>query len=103
MKAKQPDGRKTKSHIRKWSAKVTKQSDAMDLEKDIFKSNDPEKIARSIKHSSESSARRKTNPYRSGVSMISFYENRAGKNLSAEKKKILQCAKRDLKRQFGRE
>ena len=74
----------------------------MDLERGVFKSGDPKKIARSVKRSSERSHRRKTNPYRSAVSMISFYENRAGKNLPPKKKKTLQRAKEELKREFGR-
>jgi len=86
----------------KWSARVTQTSDAMDLEKDVFKGDDPKKIARSVKHSSETSHRRKTSPYRSAVSTISFYENRAGKNLSASKRETLQNAKMELKDQFGR-
>jgi hypothetical protein len=87
---------------RRWSAKVTRTSDAMDLEGGIFQSDDPKRIARSVKRSSEKSRRRKANPYRSAVSMISFYENRGGKNLSVRKKKILHRAKEELKRQFGR-
>lgn len=75
----------------------------MTLEKDIFKSDDPKKIARSVKRSSEHSHRRKTNPYRSAVSMISFFENRAGSNLSASKRRTLQAAKRELKKAFHRE
>lgn len=87
---------------RRWSARVTETSDAMDLKQGVFKSNDPKKIARSVKRSSEKSHRRKANPYRSAVSMISFYENRGGRNLSAGKKKTLQKAKVELKKQFGR-
>ncbi|QYM78448.1 DUF3175 domain-containing protein [Horticoccus luteus] len=95
--------RRTPRDGRKWSAKVTRTSDAMTLEKDIFKSNDPKKIARSVKRSSEHSHRRKTNPYRSAVSMISFFENRAGSNLSASKRRTLQAAKQELKKAFHRE
>jgi hypothetical protein len=107
MKITEPTDSKTrtsagKSHGRKWSAQVTKTSDAMNLERGIFKSRDPKKIARSVKRSSEASHRRKTNPYRSAISMISFYENRAGKNLSAKKRKTLQRAKTELKQQFAR-
>lgn len=91
-----------KRSARKWSAKVTRTSDAMDLEKGIFQSNDPARIARSVKRSSEKSHRRKADPYRSAVSMISFYENRGGKNLSSTKKKVLQRAKGKLKEAFGR-
>jgi Protein of unknown function (DUF3175) len=87
---------------RKWSGHVTETSDAMTLKGGVFKSDDPKEIARSVKQSSEASRRRKSNPYRSAVSMISFYENRGGKNLSGKKKKILQNAKKELKREFGR-
>jgi hypothetical protein len=74
----------------------------MTLEKGIFQSKDPKKIARSVKRSSEHSRRRKTGAYRSAVSMISFYENRGGKNLSATKRRTLQRAKAELKKEFGR-
>lgn len=87
---------------RRWSARVTRTSDAMSLKDGVFKSDDPKTIARSVKRSSEASRRRKSNPYRAAVSMISFYENRGGKNLSVSKKKILQRAKKELKREFGR-
>jgi hypothetical protein len=75
----------------------------MDLKKNVFKSNDPKAIARSVKNSSEKSSRRKTGPYRSAVSMISFYENRGGKNISAGKKRTLQRAKKQLKHEFHRD
>lgn len=85
-----------------WSGKVTKESNAMDLEKDIFKSKNPDKIARSVKHSAEVSHRRKTSPFRSAMSMITFYENRAGKNLSAKQKIPLEKAKNTLRKLFHR-
>ncbi len=88
---------------RKWSGEVTENSDAMDLEKDIFKSDDPTKIAQSLKRSAERSQRRKTEPFRSAMSMLSFYVNRAGANLSASRKKKLQRAKTKLREVFGRE
>ncbi len=74
----------------------------MDLEKDIFKSDDPTKIAQSLKLSAERSQRRKTEPFRSAMSMLSFYVNRAGANLSASRKKTLQRAKTKLREVFGR-
>jgi hypothetical protein len=86
----------------KWSAEVTEHSDALDLERDIFKSNDPKKIARSLKASAEHSHRRKATPYRSAMSMLTFYINRAGKNLSAEERKTLEAAKPELRALFGR-
>jgi hypothetical protein len=88
---------------KKWSADVTEHSNAMDLEQDIFKSNDPDKIARSLKHSAEQSGRRKSSPYRSAMSMLTFYENRAGKNLEAKEKETLEKAKEKLRALFGKE
>jgi len=84
--------------IKKWSAKVTQQSDAMDLKKGVFKQSDPKKIAHSVKMSAARSHRRKSPPKRSAMSMLSFYINRAGKNLSAARKKKLQKAKDELRK-----
>ena len=83
---------------KKWSAKVTEHSDAMDLKKDVFKQSSPKKIARSVKNSAARSKRRKSPPKQSAMSMLSFYVNRAGKNLSASEKKKLQQAKVELKK-----
>jgi hypothetical protein len=88
---------------KKWSAEVTEHSNAMDLEQDIFKSGDPGKIARSLKHSAEQSDRRKSSPYQSAMSMLTFYENRAGKNLDTKDKETLEEAKEKLRELFGRE
>lgn len=88
---------------KKWSADVTEHSDAMDLEDDIFQSDDPKRIALSLKKSAESSDRRKAEPFRSAMSMLTFYENRAGKNLSQDKKDVLEAAKDELRKAFGRE
>ena len=85
-----------------WSAKVAKESNAMDLEKDVFRSKDPDEIARSVKHSAETSHRRKASPFQSAMSMITFYENRAGKNLSAKQKMPLEKAKKTLRKLFHR-
>ncbi|MBK0379249.1 DUF3175 domain-containing protein [Mucilaginibacter segetis] len=87
---------------KKWSGEVTEHSDALDLEKDIFRSGDPDKIAVSLKHSAESSNRRKSSPFRSAMSMLTFYENRAGKNLSADEKQVLEKAKDKLRELFGK-
>jgi Protein of unknown function (DUF3175) len=87
---------------RRWSGKVTTESDALDLESDIFRAHDPRRIATSLKQSAEHSRRRKTEPYRSAMSMLSFYINRAGKNLSASQRRILMRAKSELRKQFGR-
>jgi hypothetical protein len=75
----------------------------MDLEKDIFKSGDPDKIAASVKHSAETSKRRKSLPYQSAMSMLTFYENRAGKNLNADEKDTLEKAKGKLRELFGKD
>ena len=88
---------------RKWSAKVMRESDALDLKPDVFKARDPAKIARSLKRSAEMSKRRKANPYQSAMSMLNFYINRGGKNLSAARKRILEKARDELRQQFGRE
>ncbi|MFZ2108106.1 MAG: DUF3175 domain-containing protein [Roseiarcus sp.] len=89
-------------HGHKWSADVTEHSDALDLERDIFKSKDPKEIARSLKASAERSRRRKAEPYRSAMSMLTFYINRAGKNLSTEERETLEAAKPELRALFGR-
>jgi len=81
---------------------VTETSDAMTLEKDIFKSDSPKRIAASVKRSAERSHRRKSGPFRSAMSMLNFYINRAGKNLSASRRKILEAAKNQLRRLFHR-
>ena len=87
---------------RKWSAYATEHSHALDLEKDVFAGSDPKRIARSLKCSAEESMHRKSDPYRSAMSMLSFYINRAGKNLPAARKKTLERAKGELRKEFGR-
>ena len=86
---------------RKWSARVTRESDALDLRHNVFKLDSP-RIARSLKRSAEHSHRRKSDPYRSAMSMLTFYINRAGKNLSAARKKKLEAAKGELRKAFGK-
>jgi hypothetical protein len=93
----------TKRGGRRWSARVTRESDALDLRKGVFAKKDPKAIARSLKRSAEHSKRRKANPYRSALSMLTFYINRAGKNLPASRKKVLQRAKDELRHAFGRD
>jgi hypothetical protein len=88
---------------RYWSARVTKDSDALDLDRGVFSLNDPKRIATSLKRSAERSRRRKSDPYRSALSMLTFYINRAGKNLPATRRRTLQQAKTELRRQFGRQ
>jgi phosphoenolpyruvate carboxylase len=91
------------SKTAKWSQDVTENSDALDLEHHIFESEDPQRIAASLKRSAEHSKRRKSEPYRSAMSMLTFYINRAGKNLPAKQRKVLESAKRELRRLFGRD
>jgi hypothetical protein len=97
-----PRAASRRSTGRRWSARVTHESDALDLQKGVFTSRDPKRIAASLKRSAERSGRRKSDPYRSALSMLTFYINRAGKNLPAAKRKTLQRAKAELRKQFGR-
>ena len=92
----------SKAGKRRRSAEVTKHSDALDFEHDVFRSKDPRKIARSLKHSAEQSKRRKGTPYQSAMSMLNFYVNPAGKNLPPMQKRILERAKDELRGVFGR-
>ena len=88
---------------RNWSEKVTKTSIALDHEEGVFTWNDPKKIALSLKESAENSIRSKAKtPYQSAMSMLNFYINRAGKRLPLERRKILEEAKIELKKAFGR-
>lgn len=87
---------------RKWSGKVTRESNALDLERNVFKKKSPKAIAHSLKRSAEHSRRRKSSPYRSAMSMLTFYINRGGKNLNAAEKEKLNAAKGELRRAFGR-
>jgi len=99
--------RKTGAHsakrpVKKWSKHVTQTSDALDLKHDVFKQDSPKAIARSLKRSAEQSHRRKSDPYRSAMSMLVFYINRAGKNLPATRRKKLEAAKGELRKAFGK-
>jgi hypothetical protein len=93
---------KKSSKARRWSAQVTKRSDALDLESDVFKGKEPHRIALSLKRSAERSKRRKGTPYQSAMSMLNFYINRAGKNLPQKQRRILKRAKDELREAFGR-
>ena len=86
-----------------WSGRVTRESDALDLDKGVFSSSDPKRIAASLKRSALESHRRKAEPYRSALSMLVFYINRAGKNFPAGRRHTLDQAKTELRRLFGRE
>jgi putative cell wall-binding protein len=88
---------------RRWSKRVTETSNAMDLRGGVFKLRSAKQIAASLKRSAERSHRRKSNPYRSALSMLTFYINRAGKNLPASRKKVLNQAKDELKHQFHKD
>ncbi len=87
---------------RLWSGRVTRTSNALDLEAGVFALEDPREIARSLKLSAEASTRRKSSPFRSAMSMLTFYINRAGSGLSAERRAALQKAKGELRDLFGR-
>src|SRR5919109_773825 len=87
---------------RYWSKRVVETSDALDLRKGVFKLS-PKQMARSLKRSAERSSRRKAAPFRSAMSMLSFYENRAGRKLPASRKRQITQAKKELRRLFGKE
>ena len=94
---------KKSSKTGRWSSEVTKHSDALDLKPEVFKGKDPRRIALSLKRSAERSKRRKGTPYQSAMSMLNFYLNRAGKNLPPSRRIILERAKPELRKVFGRE
>ncbi len=81
---------------------MTEQSRALDLEQGVFTLKDPKKIAQSLKRSAEASTRRKSDPYRSAMSMLTFYINRAGKSLSEADRARLEKAKDELRKAFGK-
>lgn len=86
----------------RWSADATARSDALDLEPKVFEKESAEEIAKSLKRSAESSDRRKSSAFRSAMSMLTFYINRAGRNLPAERRRTLEAAKEKLRGLFGR-
>jgi hypothetical protein len=88
---------------RRWSQRVTRESDALDLKRGVFTLRDPKRIAASLKRSAERSSRRKAGAYRSALSMLTFYINRAGRTLPKTQRERLNRAKAELKRQFGKE
>src|SRR5262249_19783424 len=88
---------------RRWSRKVTEHSDALDLQHGVFARDDPASIARSLKRSAQASHRRKSDPYRSAMSMLTFYVNRAGSKLSARRRRILERANDELRAQSHRQ
>jgi hypothetical protein len=101
-RAKSVHGKSPRKSARRWSARVAHTSDALDLEHGVFGLEDPKRIAASLKRSAEHSTRKKSGSYRSALSMLTFYINRAGKNLSAGRRRTLERAKGELRKQFGR-
>jgi hypothetical protein len=91
-----------KKHKKYWSENVTKHSNALDLEPNVFTFKDPKRIAESLKQSAEKSSRRKGTPFQSAMSMLNFYINRAGKNLPRDQKKILEASKDELRKIFNK-
>ncbi len=85
-----------------WSQGVTRGSNALDLEAGVFTWDDPKRIALSLKRSAEASARRKATPFRSAMSMLTFYINRAGRDLPDARRRVLEQAKEELRKAFGR-
>jgi len=90
------------SSPKNWSAKVTRESHALDLEEGVFTWEDPKKIAQSLRDSAEASTQRKSSPFRSAMSMLVFYINRAGRHLDPAQKAILEAAKTELRKLYGR-
>jgi hypothetical protein len=87
---------------KRWSQRVTERSNALDLDPGVFAQRDPRRIARSLKRSAERSRRRKSDPYRSAMSMLTFYINRAGKQLSKTQRGRLEAAKDELRDLYGK-
>lgn len=92
----------TRKPTRRWSQRVTRTSNALDLESGVFRKRSPLAIARSLARSAETSTRRKSAPFRSAMSMLTFYVNRAGRGLSARDRRTLMRAKQELRKLYGR-
>lgn len=97
-----PQRKSRKPPSKYWSARVAATSFALELEEGVFTWDDPKKIAQSLKTSADASTQRKSAPYRSAMSMLVFYINRAGRNLGKDRKTILEQAKQELRRLYGR-
>lgn len=93
---------KARASAKRWSREVTEHSRALDLEQGVFSLQDPKKIAASLKRSAEGSKRRKVDPFRSAMSMLVFFINRAGKNLSMAARARLETVKDELRKAFGK-
>jgi Protein of unknown function (DUF3175) len=87
---------------RRWSQRVTENSNALDLDRGVFNWSNPKRIASSLKRSAQASHRRKASPFQSAMSMLNFYINRAGSGLPARQKRVLTQAKSELRKAFGR-
>jgi len=91
-----------KNNSQNWSHHISSTSNALDLEPGVFTWNDPHKIALSLKHSADSSQRRKAEPFVSAMSMLNFYINRAGNHLPAQQREVLEKAKDELRVLYGK-
>jgi hypothetical protein len=96
------DSSMARTKTKKWSGRVTRESNALDLDRGVFTWNDPRKIGRSLKKSADQSKRRKSDSYRSAMSMLVFYINRAGSNLPKKRLAVLNHAKTELRKAFGK-
>ena len=94
--------KKTSKEQARWSARVTRESRALELEEGVFTWEDPKKIAQSLQRSADASTERKASPFRSAMSMLVFYINRAGTNLGDEQRQILEAAKDELRKLYDR-
>ena len=93
----------TRQKVKRWSRRVTQTSNALDLDPGVFSREDPRSIALSLKRSAERSRRRKSDPFQSAMSMLTFYINRAGKNLSSARRARLEATKEELRNLFHRD
>jgi len=101
-RARRPASRHHSGTPRRWSAQVMKRSDALDLEPGVFTRRSARAIAASLKRSALASHRRKAQPYQSAMSMLNFHINRSGRGLTPERRRVLEGAKRELRKLFGR-
>jgi hypothetical protein len=91
------------ARARKWSQSVTEHSNALDLERNVFTKDDPREVAQSLMRSAEHSRRKKAEPFRSAMSMLTFYINRAGSGLDRKQKRVLEQAKDELRDLYGKQ
>ena len=100
-RAAKPARGRSPASSRRWSREVTEESNALDLDRGVFTLS-PKQMALSLMRSAERSTRRKSSPFQSAMSMLTFYQNRAGRNLSAGRKQAIQQAKEELRKLYGR-